>query len=222
MGGQKWSPWNPSTPLNLIRLLFLRSVVSSPASPGNSETRFSSISGEATTYVWNTHFFSSLFSVAFYPLPSLTSLPTTLGMGAVGKRLNQKESRIYGVILCFINSFYDIWGWNCFQRQVSLFGGVFLTVIHGDSWLSLPCLFPQQKHSNELDLPCVSSGTAVNLFTPSILEIMHRLPSRHVIESPWNVEYFSPIPTGSLIYNSVKVSAKTSGTYRWWQTAICQ
>lgn len=123
MGGQKWSPWNPSTPLNLIRLLFLRSVVSSPASPGNSETRFSSISGEATTYVWNAHFFCSLFSVAFYPLPSLTSLPTTLGMGAVGKWLNQKESRIYGVILCFINSFYDIWGWNCFQRQVSLFGG---------------------------------------------------------------------------------------------------
>lgn len=34
----------------------LRGVVSSPASPGNSETRFSFISGKVTTYVLSVHF----------------------------------------------------------------------------------------------------------------------------------------------------------------------
>lgn len=116
----------------------------------------------------------SLFSVAFSPLLSLMSPPATLGMGAVGKWLNQKGNHIYGVVFCFINSFYDIWGWNCFQSQV-LLGWGFLAVIRGISWLSLPCLPPSQKRSNVLDLPWVSSGTAVNLFTPSILEIIHSI-----------------------------------------------
>lgn len=45
------------------------------------DSRFSSVSGKVTTYVLNSNFFS-LFSVAFYPLLSLTSLPTALGVEA--------------------------------------------------------------------------------------------------------------------------------------------
>lgn len=78
--GTEMKSTEPLTPLTLICLLFLCGMVSSPVSPGDSDTRLSSISGKVTTYIFSSHF-SNLFSVAFYPLPSLTSPPATRGMG---------------------------------------------------------------------------------------------------------------------------------------------
>lgn len=46
------------------------------------------------------------------------------------------------------------------------------TIIPGRSWLLLPCLTLPQQHNNVLDRPWVSVEMAVDLSTPSVLEII--------------------------------------------------
>lgn len=116
---------------------------SSPASPGNL----------STLILVHFHFhFSSLFSCGFISASVLSIPASRTGSGSwVGKLLNQKGSPIYGVILGFINSFYDIGGRGLFPKSsfvvwvfclvLSCFV-LFLTRMHGCSWLSALCLLP--------------------------------------------------------------------------------
>lgn len=175
MGGQKRKSTQPDDSAEFDCLLFPHGVVSSPASKTIQRLQ-SLVHSWQGDDLWFEFFSSSLFSVAFYPLPSLTSLPTTLGMGTGAGEMIKPGGRWYlwSHVLLY-KSFLWYMRMELFPQSGFAVFRFFKTIIHGHSWRPLLCLPAPQKHSNALDWPRVSSETVVDLFTPSILEIMHSI-----------------------------------------------
>lgn len=94
-GREEWGPCSSSIQLSVIQLLF-HLVWTSPAPPGDSGTPDSCPSpARWPLNASHSYFSTSLFPVAFYHLPSLTSLPATLGMGVGAGGIIKPEGNLY-------------------------------------------------------------------------------------------------------------------------------